>query len=814
MAEMKCQKNGRFLGNSLCNFMKKLMKTEIRKVLQAWAGFISQNEHCQGHSVLGIVMPFAKRPSEVDRLLRGLKGEQRMKSIIQMNQNESNVLGSVLKNSDTFVQPRHAAPFNAEALQQFHVTLAGSIKSVTTSDSLLGIGETATITLTMSHLSSTLNNGKIQATNGTATIIGSTIGSGNGNDVYKILLTPSPGSSAASMDLSFKGAGEYSDGGSPNGIIFREAIDMVAPNAPTNLDLAAADDKGASNTDNITNQTTQLTITGNAEANATVELFNGSFSLGKVTTNALGVFNTDISLSGSNTAYNITAKAIDAAGNVSGVSVPLSITVDTVNPDTPTISLDNITANNVLGTAEALGMVTLTGNATNVVVGDIVTVMINGAKYSATVASGGGFSILVPGADLAVDVDHQIQASVTTYDLAGNASIGSADKLFVLNTAPDVTAPLLFNTTEGHQAFSTDLLANATDVDGQVLSVSAVTFSVDGQAISGLPAGVALNGSQLSVNPTDRAFDSLAVGQSKTIQVNYTISDGEGGFTSASETITITGSNDVATVSSANITVLESNAASTLNASGQLVITDVDAGDLSVRAQDVKANYGNFHINTDGSWTYTGNGAHDELKAGQQVSDSITVTSLDGTGTGVITVTIQGSNDIASVTSAAVYVTEGNTSAALNAAGQLTISDIDNGEALLQAKDVTGLYGTFHVNADGSWTYTGNGAHDELKTGQKVSDSITVTSLDGSATGNITVNITGTNDLTTIVSAVSAISEGNTATALSTTGKLLITDADSGESLVVAKDLAGAYGTFHVNADGSWTYIGNGTMTS
>ena len=33
------------------------MQAEIRKVLQASDVFISQNEQCQGHSVLGFVMP-------------------------------------------------------------------------------------------------------------------------------------------------------------------------------------------------------------------------------------------------------------------------------------------------------------------------------------------------------------------------------------------------------------------------------------------------------------------------------------------------------------------------------------------------------------------------------------------------------------------------------------------------------------------------------------------------------------------------------------------------------------------------------------
>ena len=119
----------------------------------------------------------------------------------------------------------------------------------------------------------------------------------------------------------------------------------------------------------------------------------------------------------------------------------------------------------------------------------------------------------------------------------------------------------------------------------------------------------------------------------------------------------ITGTNDLATVSSSTTEVSEGNVAAALNTSGQLVIADADAGEVSVRAQDVAGTYGTFHVNTNGSWTYTGNGAHNELTAGQKVSDSITVTSFDGTGTGTITVNITGTNDAPVFTSAATPVT-------------------------------------------------------------------------------------------------------------------------------------------------------------
>ena len=66
-------------------------------------------------------------------------------------------------------------------------------------------------------------------------------------------------------------------------------IDTTAPNAPGMPDLTAGSDTGSSNTDNITNDTTP-TITGTAEANATVKLYDtdGTTELGSATADGAG----------------------------------------------------------------------------------------------------------------------------------------------------------------------------------------------------------------------------------------------------------------------------------------------------------------------------------------------------------------------------------------------------------------------------------------------------------------------------------------------------------------------------------------------
>ena len=195
-----------------------------------------------------------------------------------------------------------------------------------------------------------------------------------------------------------------------------------APHAPTGLDLASADDSG-NNSDNVTNHTTGLTISGAAENGTTVTLYddvnnNGTKDAGESTLGTAnvsgGTFSVDVALAEG--VHHVRGFETDGSGNVSPSSAPLDITVDTTAPvvaftnmvnDTGLSSSDYITNDdNKLtfnGTGEAGGTVTLTRG--NSVVG------------SATVDGTGHWTI--------TDGDSSINDGTYTYkatetDLAGN----------------------------------------------------------------------------------------------------------------------------------------------------------------------------------------------------------------------------------------------------------------------------------------------------------------------------------------------------------------------------------------------------------
>src|SRR5262249_50297716 len=103
-----------------------------------------------------------------------------------------------------------------------------------------------------------------------------------------------------------------------------------------------------------------------------------------------------------------------------------------------------------------------------------------------------------------------------------------------------------------------------------------------------------------------------------------------------------------------------------------------------------------------------------------------------------------------------------------------------NGVAGNVGGNVTGPYGTLHLNIDGTYTYTLNNALasvQALAQGQQVTDVFGYTNSDNhgaSSSSTLTITITGTNDAAVLSSDTRNLTEGNTAAAISTNGTLTI----------------------------------------
>ncbi|MBI4567498.1 MAG: Ig-like domain-containing protein [Planctomycetes bacterium] len=107
-------------------------------------------------------------------------------------------------------------------------------------------------------------------------------------------------------------------------------IDTVAPAAPTGLALATASDTGASASDGLTKLASPL-LTGAAENDATITAREGSVALGSAVASA-GAFSITPTSPLAEGAHTLTVVATDPAGNASGASLPVTLTVDLTAP--------------------------------------------------------------------------------------------------------------------------------------------------------------------------------------------------------------------------------------------------------------------------------------------------------------------------------------------------------------------------------------------------------------------------------------------------------------------------------------------------
>ncbi len=198
--------------------------------------------------------------------------------------------------------------------------------------------------------------------------------------------------------------------------------------------------------DNITSANA-LTLTGTAQANSTVKIYDGATLLGSAVADGTGAwsFATAVLADGW---HGFTATATDSGGNTSQASSATNVIVDTVAPVTPTISLqsvdsgvagDGITNVNVIsltGTAEINSTIkiydgaTLVGSATADgqgvwsfvadLSGDQILPAVQPASITSVYGPGGGLPTVLMGT---AEPGH----TVTIYDAASDAVVGTAE---------------------------------------------------------------------------------------------------------------------------------------------------------------------------------------------------------------------------------------------------------------------------------------------------------------------------------------------------------------------------------------------------
>ncbi len=181
------------------------------------------------------------------------------------------------------------------------------------------------------------------------------------------------------------------------------------------------------------------TLSGHAEANSTINVYNGStlIGTGKADSNGNWSFAPTVALPDGN--YSLTATATDAAGNVSKPSPSFSFSVDTKAPDTITalIVTDNV-APNIGNVANGGSTNDTTPTFSGRVEAGATIVLYNGTDVLGTVKadSNGNWSYTPSALDEGI---YHITAKVT--DLAGNVSTASTDFVITIDKTAPLTAP-------------------------------------------------------------------------------------------------------------------------------------------------------------------------------------------------------------------------------------------------------------------------------------------------------------------------------------------------------------------------------------
>lgn len=140
-------------------------------------------------------------------------------------------------------------------------------------------------------------------------------------------------------------------------------IDTVAPGAPK---IAVGD--GTVNADHVT-------LTGTAEANSKVMVFDGAKQLGIATADSKGAW-TYAADSLSDGSHSFTTKAMDAAGNTSGSSSAFDVKIDTQTAAAPSAEFTKVVQNwndtvTFKGTADPFSQITIYDNGSTKALGSV-----------------------------------------------------------------------------------------------------------------------------------------------------------------------------------------------------------------------------------------------------------------------------------------------------------------------------------------------------------------------------------------------------------------------------------------------------------
>ncbi|MCE1412819.1 Ig-like domain-containing protein [Enterobacter hormaechei] len=484
--------------------------------------------------------------------------------------------------------------------------------------------------------------------------------------------------------------------------------------------------------------------------------------------------------------HTITAALTDKAGNSNSTTHEVE-----VNLTAPVLTIDTVSGDDVINNTEKTQDLTITGTASGLAAGAVVTVMLNGKAYSATVATNGQWTTTVPASEVG-----QLGEALYTVSASATDSVGNSTSTSHTVNVESVLPGVIINTVAGDDVINAAELATGQTISGKVVNAEAgntVTVTIGGNSYT----ATVQSDLTWSVSVPESVLTALGNGD---LTVSASVTNGVGNSGTGEREIVIDANLPGLRVD----TVAGDDVINSIEHGQNLIITGSSDGLTAGTALTVTVNGKTYAatVLADGTW-----------------SAAIPSADVGALAAGTVTVTVEGQSSAGNPVTINhdVTVDLANVAISIDAiASDDVINAAEKGEELVlsgttanveENQTVTIAFGgknyTATVDAEGKWTAT---VPSSDLTGLKEGDAsvqVSVTNVNGNSASagreysvdatapSVTINTIATDDILNATEAQSDLAISGTST------------AEAGQTLTVS--LNGKDYTTTVSANGNWT---------
>ncbi|MCM7744955.1 Ig-like domain-containing protein [Enterobacter hormaechei] len=484
--------------------------------------------------------------------------------------------------------------------------------------------------------------------------------------------------------------------------------------------------------------------------------------------------------------YTITAALTDKAGNSNSTTHEVE-----VNLTAPVLTIDTVSGDDVINSSEKTQDLTITGTASGLAAGAVVTVMLNGKAYSATVDTNGQWTTTVPASEVG-----QLGEALYTVSASATDSVGNSSSTSHTVNVESVLPGVIINTVAGDDVINAAELATGQTISGTVVNAEAgntVTVSVGGHSYT----ATVQDNLTWSVSVPESVLTALGNGD---LTVTASVTNGVGNSGSGERDITIDANLPGLRVD----TVAGDDVINSIEHGQNLIITGSSDGLTAGTALTVTVNGKTYPatVLADGTWSAAIPSADVSALAAGTVTVNVEGQSSAGNP---VTINHDVTVDLANVAISIDAIASDDVINAAERGADLVLSGTTSNVEENQIVTITfgGKNYTATVDAEGKWTATVPSAD---LTGLKDGDAsvqVSVTNVNGNSASagreysvdatapSVTINMIATDDILNASEAQSDLAISGTST------------AEAGQTVTVS--LNGKDYTTTVSANGSWT---------